>query len=169
MRDISEEAKLNKALLFYYFNSKENLYREIIKHFFDDFHSKIVRERDEIMKYESIEERLRKIITVYAQHFANTKNIVHAIVHEITRPNSELLKFVSESLGKLRQPLVGILEEGMISGELKKIDPNFTAIAILGILNIMYRMPGCAEIKFSDEALLDNILNFSLNGILARE
>jgi AcrR family transcriptional regulator len=166
MKDIAEEAGVNKALLFYYFSSKENLYRHIIVDMHEKFYRRIESVNEELLQIEDIAERFGMLVKLYIEQFSQTRNIVHIIAHEIVRPDSELIDSIKEVIYKVRQPMVDILSEGMNLGVFRVDDPYFTADAVLGILQIFYRMPICLEPNFNDEEIYKYMMSLVNYGII---
>jgi TetR/AcrR family transcriptional regulator len=166
MKDIAKEAGVNKALLFYYFSSKENLYKHIIVDMHEKFFARINSVYTEFSSMDNIRESFVRLVKVYIEQFAQTRNIVHIIAHEIVKPESQLIESIRETIYKVRQPLADMLAEGKKRGIFRIDDPYFTASAVLGIIQIFYRMPISLEPGFNDEEICEYTINLILTGIV---
>jgi TetR/AcrR family transcriptional regulator len=165
---IAKEAGVNKALLFYYFNSKKNLYEEVIKDVFDSFLKAIPPINDE---HGDPWEQLKEMLRAYIFHSAQTRDLSMMIVRELVAGRGPGLPLSLEHLehvkSQVRRPLVDLLTQGMRRGTFKDIDPEFVATAILGILHIYYRLPQGPERPVDDEEVFQNTISLLEKGILS--
>lgn len=130
MQDIADTAKINKALLHYYFRSKEKLFDKVfegalVKYFqqMDVFSDSSLPVKQRVFQY------VENIIDFYAEY----PQMSMFIIKEISI-NPELFKQkVSVAKKTKGARLMEILEEGMASGEIKKID---TAMFLINLQSL---------------------------------
>jgi len=131
MDAIAAAAGVNKALLYYYFKSKESLYQAVVE---DHFHA-FNREALELL---AAQDSARAVLLRYAAlHFDFiSSRLVYAPLYQQLmmaggKPLERLVRkyFVprSEALGKL-------LERGMRDGEFRRADRTHTAVSIVALI-----------------------------------
>lgn len=76
VEDITKKAKVNKAMLFYYFGSKKNLYEIIVKMTVESLMNKI---SEIIHPNLTIDEFLENFPAIYIDHFSQNKGIVNML------------------------------------------------------------------------------------------
>ena len=162
MKDIAKQAGVNKALLFYYFNSKENLHHEIIK----SIPESLMRCIDEEMQgYEGSFDLLRAVIKGYVRHFSLSRYKMRIMVQSFLGMGPESPIRMEEMLETSRKPLVDVLEMGVSGGCFKDVNCYFTASAILGMIQIFYRIPSNSDRDYADDEILANIYEIIEKGI----
>ncbi len=163
MKDIARLAGVNKALLFYYFNSKENLHHEIIK----SIPESLMKCIDEEMR--GINDsfgQLRAVIKGYIRHFSVSRYKMRIMVQSFLGIGPESPIRMEELLETSRKPIVDVLENGVNLGFFKEMNCGFTSNAILGMIQIFYRIPSNTDREYSDDEILCNIFEIIEKGIL---
>ena len=125
MQDIADNACINKALLHYYFRSKEKLFDKIFegalqKYFkqLDVFSDASLPVKQRILKY------VENVIDFYSEY----PQMSIFIIKEISL-NPELFKEKVQAIKRTSGvKLIEALEEGIASGEIKKIDTTLFLI-----------------------------------------
>ncbi|MCD4784698.1 MAG: TetR/AcrR family transcriptional regulator [Candidatus Eremiobacteraeota bacterium] len=163
VQDIAGSAGVNKSMLFYYFTTKQNLYLSILT---DMFESTGLRIRKEIESAEGCLERLRKAVGAYAYSFVEGRHTARMFLYSYLGLGPEFPVPLEEAFEQQRQPLVSVLEEGVKKGIFKKMDCKFMAQAIVGMLNILFKMPCQMQNELSDDEILKYVLDLIENGIL---
>jgi TetR/AcrR family transcriptional regulator len=128
---IAAAAGVNKALLYYYFKSKEDLHEAVIGSQLREFG----RRSKELL---SAEGPAGPILLQYIDyHFdfigqhPSYPRIFQRIMMEGERT---LLRIAREHSMPLRKMLVALLTRGMNSGEFRHLDPDHTVVSISGIM-----------------------------------
>ena len=131
MDSIAEQAGVNKALLYYYFKSKESLYQAVVTDHFEEFNNhalevlagpgpaRSVLLRYVAMHFDFICTRLR-YASLYQQLITSGGKPLEQLVRKYFVPRSE-------ALGRL-------LERGMRNGEFRRADRMQTAISIVSMV-----------------------------------
>ena len=130
---IAAKTGVTKAMIYYYFGSKEALYQAVLSRPFDDF--KTIFEQ---LPLETLpaEEALITLI--------NT-----GIDYEVAHPYQQMILFqeANQNQGKFFREvglqsvfagIVQILERGMADGTFRQLDPWFTAIQIGGVVSFYF-------------------------------
>jgi len=129
MQQIADEAGINKALLHYYFRTKQKLFEAIFKkalnQIFPDFQSVINSEIPII-------EKLGIFIEKYIDLLLRNPFLPTFILKEISR-DPEFLASVIQGQGIQPQLLFAEIEKEMEAGTIRKMDPRDLLINILGM------------------------------------
>jgi TetR/AcrR family transcriptional regulator len=136
--EIARAAKVNKALLYYYFGDKESLHGAVLDHAFGSIYPRLVAILDSDLPCRE------KILRYAGEHFdALARNpqfcrLVHAEMGRAGREGSPHIRQLAERYTSgLAQRLQRVLREGMASGEFRKVDPLHFAVSIAA-LNVFY-------------------------------
>jgi len=128
MQEIAEEAGINKALLHYYFRSKDKLFKYIFDMVFMQFGPKLFA----IFNTDaSIEEKIRAFVDAYLDLLSENPFLPVFIINEIQQ-NPELLKdmeAVLQDIGKSK--IIEQLNEGMAAGRFIDIKAEHFYVNIL--------------------------------------
>ena len=143
IREIAEAAKVNKAMIYYHFKDKVDLYRAVLSSSFselqtiwdDDIFSSSASAREKLQTYiegfirfEQGNEELRRIFSTDFTGFG--KNV------KWTADN-----YFAESYARL----AAIIKEGMRSGEIKKVKPQLAIITLIGMIGHSFMFKPIAE------------------------
>ena len=131
---IAETAGVNKALLYYYFEDKEGLYRATLEHVFSGLFE---RERAVLSGPGN---PLDKLVTYAVTHFdyiSENPSYSRLMQGEMMRAGvgkSPHIQYLADKyFRKLFEALMGILSEGMRRGEIRAADPMNTILSIVGL------------------------------------
>jgi TetR/AcrR family transcriptional regulator len=133
---IASRAKVNKAMIYYHFQSKENLYCSVIDTFVGQMSSKLA---GQIAAGIDLEQALLEISQSYHSLLLTDKRLTALFVHEIAsggeRLKEALMKFVSGRgiPGIVRR----MIEEGKAGRRYRDIDPRQVVLAFIG-MNVFY-------------------------------
>jgi TetR/AcrR family transcriptional regulator len=130
---IAAKTGVTKAMIYYYFGSKEDLYREVLKRPFDDLISSV----DPLSLGDMAPEQA--ILAV----------IEAGIAYEVAHPYQQMILFQEASQNRGRfiegvgfkqifELIVKILERGEADGSFRPLDPWFTAIQIAGVVSFYF-------------------------------
>jgi TetR/AcrR family transcriptional regulator len=135
---IARAARVNKALLYYYFSDKESLYAAVLDHAFGSIYSRLAAILDSQLPCRD------KILRYAGEHFdALASNpqfcrLVHFEMGRLGREGSPHIRQLAERyISRLAARLQAVLHEGMETGEFRKVDPLNFALSIPA-LNVFY-------------------------------
>jgi len=133
---IAKRAKVNKAMIYYYFRSKENLYQTVI----DRHLSKIRKLAKGIVITEADPELIfKRLAGMYGELFENQEEIVPIFLREVAsggkRMNQILAKVLTEE--KLVAKLKEVIDDGKRKGIFRDVDTKQAIISFVG-MNIYY-------------------------------
>lgn len=126
MQDIANEAEINKALLHYYFRSKEKLFQQILRRKMQAFLPKIQK----IVHTDlPVLGKLEAIVEGYLQMlFANPRLPIFLIYSAYRDPS--ILEHMPR---EIFDDLIRFLRKAIKEGELKKVDPEQLVVSIMGM------------------------------------
>lgn len=130
MQEIADEAGMNKALLHYYFRSKENLFRAVFKDIFIKFFNKV---KDTLFSEMPGKEKLDVFIDNYIELIQNNPYVPQFIINEINRDPMMLKSMMFES-GIEPQKILELFFNEKPSGYFLKLDPRHIVVSLLGML-----------------------------------
>jgi TetR/AcrR family transcriptional regulator len=131
MDEIARAAKVNKALLYYYFKSKEELHRFVL----DTLLSQLgAGQRASAAAPASPRERLSAAVDHFFHFVQQHPNYPRLIQREVMSRGPNLDWIVSEYYRPLNERLVQTIEEGIRGGEFRPLDAQHAAFTILSML-----------------------------------
>jgi TetR/AcrR family transcriptional regulator len=129
MQEIADEAGINKALLHYYFRSKERLFEAIFSQIITYAFPKLTR----VLQSDSaITSKIEQFIDAYIDILRKHPFIPGFIMKELSRDPSGLFKFVTK-FGLDPQPAFKNIQEAMNRGEIIEMDPRHLAINVISM------------------------------------
>lgn len=143
MERIASSAKINKAMIFYYFSSKKNLYQRVVKEVFDQIFPIVFRL---ILSNPSAEEFLEKITKYYVDFFSRTPEFVRMVMLELIQNpkniTSIIKSFIEENMGHGRggpPQLIELIEKWRKENIINEDDPfqfmlNVVSLSLLSFL-----------------------------------
>src|ERR1035437_1511688 len=130
MQEIADEAGMNKALLHYYFRSKENLFKAVFKDIFSKFFDKV---RDALSSDVPLKEKLYAFIDNWIDMIQANPYVPQFIINEINRDPMVLKSLMFES-GIEPQKILDMFLNQVQSSNLSKLDPRHIVVSLLGML-----------------------------------
>ena len=171
---IAKRANANKAMIYYYYQSKENLYREVVK---DMMHRRATRLKGQLDSAATLDQVLYEFANMHTHMFADEPGFRTLALRELASPSSDLLDQMATILSETGLPaaLQKHFGEGMESGTLKRLDSRQVMAAFISLsLGYLLVAPFTDRIwNISDKAqfLEDRkriIVDIFLHGVRAR-
>jgi TetR/AcrR family transcriptional regulator len=140
MEEIGAGAKVNKALVYYYFSTKKNLFGEVLQTVVREIFGAI-RKALESERPSGPVERLKAVVGAHFDAFARRPQYAKIVVQAIADDPRELAR-VFEAIRKgadvfLPERLFAVFEDGIRRGVFRPVDPGQTMISVVGI-NLVY-------------------------------
>jgi TetR/AcrR family transcriptional regulator len=133
---IASNAGINKAMIYYYFRSKENLYQTILDRHFDEIGQLL---EENLKAEESFESVFSKLAQAYNRIFENHSEFVPIILREAASGGERMKRALTRLLMEkgLVLKLKGIIDRGKKEGRFRNIDSRQAIISFVG-MNIYY-------------------------------
>jgi TetR/AcrR family transcriptional regulator len=178
MQDIADKAGINKALVHYYFRSKERLYNEVFSYLFRTYFSLL---NDAMPPEEEFAVALRGFINGYIDTLEQHPILVRFVMRELLAGGQTFINNLHSVFGQgMPAPpivLIGHIKRAIKSKEINKVDPIQLIVTVLGvcvftfaanpIVKGMMQMNEAEWKKFVSHRK-DHIFNVIYNGIRPR-
>ena len=115
--EIANTAGVNKALIYYYFKSKEQIKETLFENFINDVLDLINQSIDEGINFDA-KDNFRQFFDSYLSYWEQKKDILRIIMSDSLKPespNPSLFRFMDLMINKEKQVLINKLEERGIS------------------------------------------------------
>ncbi len=148
--DIVAEAGLSKGAFYFYFKSKEDIFRELV---LDMSKRMIGLLKSWVDKDLGVEEILRGHIAEFLQEFYKDRHIAYIFLFQLAGTNDEFRKIYYEKTKKVREILTHLVEKGIRKGEFKYSNAENIVNLLMGYVRIVYLEYILKETKSLDEIL----------------
>lgn len=159
--DIGGKVSLNKASLYYYYDSKEDLFCDVIYAEAQRFREDV---RSKIKAIKGVEERVLFFLTERSKFYKRLKHL-HELTLNVVKKIEPIFHTLQDGIQKEEQALLSeVLDDGIKTGEIKKTDPERLSAVLLKVssamrtpsqMNGMYN--GEEAAKLNDVEILDDI------------
>jgi TetR/AcrR family transcriptional regulator len=132
MQEIADRAGINKALLHYYYRSKEKLYTHIFKYIFKKIMSEVVELFSSNLPFK---EFLKTFISKYIDLLNKNHRFPLFIMRELSQGGKIVSNALKEAMPKELSehlPAIRMMEEAMENGEIVKMDPRQVILTVIG-------------------------------------
>ncbi len=173
---IAEGAGVNKALLYYYFHDKDDLYAAVIDEFFARFLDRLT---NALSQPSSAGERFLSYVRTHFDAVAESPHYARLFVAEIMRVGRGGSPHIERMLTQYMQPIatlaIGVLQEGIATGEFRPVEPmQFMPSAVGTIVHYFAIAPMLPKFRpvdpFSREAIQQRraaVLDFAAAALFA--
>ncbi|HTA22119.1 MAG TPA: TetR/AcrR family transcriptional regulator [Terriglobales bacterium] len=132
---IARAARVNKALLYYYFKDKEALYSAVLDHVFGGLTTAVnaafalnVRPREKVLAYAGAH------FDYVASHPLYPRIVQGEMMSAGRIGSSHLHRIVQQYFHPLTRQLIQVLTEGMAAGEFRSVDPMQVVPSIVAVI-----------------------------------
>jgi len=135
VREVAEAAQVNKAMIYYHFRDKVDLYRAVLSNSFDTMEH--IWDHDLFKGNAPARQKIQKYIEGFIRFQQKNEDLrkILAMEFSTTGEKSANLKWIAKNyFAKNHTALIKILEEGMKSGELKKMNPVMAVVSLIGMI-----------------------------------
>jgi len=162
-KDIADTAKVNKAMIYYYYESKEKLFKSIINDGILLLEDAVRLERD---KNTDIKSKLKLFLSRYLENFANQPELSQIIFRESMCggeiAKDEIINHFSSSF----ESIAAIIEQ---YDELKAFDSLFLSRTIWGMASMFIASHIATGKDIEYEKLSEQITELFLHGAIKKE
>ena len=166
MEEIASTSKMGKSSIYYYFKSKEEIFRAVV-----EFEASMLKERLNrvIAKSSSPPERLKSYILFRLHHIRTVENFYSALNEEALSHMGFILEIRKNFEIEEQQLVREILEDGMKQGTFQLSSSKIGAIAISTMMKGLELPLLLDEAHKTDrEELMEDLIRVLLYGILKR-
>ncbi len=182
MEEIANKGKINKAMIYYIFHSKDELYFEVLKHVLTEaWHSFNPETYCTLNSRQDLIDDLSRYISAEMAFFVNHRDYARIMVDAMTNGAEEIPLAVSQikrSGGDVPLRFIkSILQKGKESGYIRNVDTDQFMLSMTGAVIVYFLTHSLSEIldiEIIDESAFlekrkDSIIDLLLNGLLKNE
>jgi AcrR family transcriptional regulator len=134
IREIIEQAGVTRPVLYYYFENKEHLFRRLVESWFAELVEDLDSALAEVTGYR---DRLKSVVVYAFEHAERSPHVVRLIFHTFFAPRQQAPKLDKDALWESRfTRILGIMKEGIDSGDFAGRDPDTLAMAFCGMMDM---------------------------------
>ncbi len=162
--EIALRAHVNRALLYYYFEHKEDLYHQLLQEGVDKL-------RETVLAAVNITTSARDAIRTFLQgylHIAHQNpGLVRIVYREIVgaqrgdKESKELVQQFMRTIAQLEQ----VLQRGVQSGELVPHDTDKAVYLLLGMVNVFVTLTYLEQASYPTEEIVEHVLKVFFEGL----
>jgi TetR/AcrR family transcriptional regulator len=150
---IADAAGINKAMLHYYFRSKENLYTQVIKAAFQKIFMRVSRAW---LEPAPVRARIEKVIDSYMDNYEENPGLLKIILREVEDGGENLARAVRELRGS------GFQSGGFNPAQVVQRAAEEIGISPRDTTHFVVNIIGMCVISFIAPLMLQNILDFEI-------
>ena len=166
MEEIASSAKKGKSSIYYYFKSKEEIFRAVVEKEADELKQQLERT---ICKDDAPVDKLRTYILFRLHHVRTVENFYAALNDEYLAHMDFILEIRRNFDMEERQVVRGILEEGMGDGSFQVTSSEIGAIAITTMMKGLELPLLLSDAHKQDrQELLEDLIRVLFYGIIRR-
>lgn len=157
MQEIADEAGINKALLHYYFRSKDKLFEAILNEVFGN----IVKGLEGLFSCEmSVMERFRAIVEIYSDNLLKNPHLPIFIINEINNNPEKIVSMLNEKVVNHMKNFMMQMFFEMNEGKIRQVDPFQLLMSVLGMVIFPFAaFPAIKGIASKNGMPVDTFLN----------
>lgn len=130
MQEIADEARINKAMLNYYFRSKDKLFEAVFREAAGDFFPKVFQ----MVSLEApLFEKIEKFVDGYLTFLQNNRCVPGFIISELSQNPERLKEFFLENKIKPPEKFLTEIKEAIERKEIIQIEPTMLILNILSL------------------------------------
>ena len=134
MSEIAKEVKITKAALYYHFESKKEIYLEVMQESFEALLKKL---KEAIGLKTTFEKKFHQTLMAYLEFSLNEKNPIQETIQKISRLDKTTVKFTQELQWQIIKKFEDLIKEGQ---KKKKLLSNLSSKAVarfvIGLMDI---------------------------------
>ena len=128
--DVGRAAKVDPALIRYYFGDKSNLFREVIREGIDDLR----RRRNALAAEGTTAEKLRARLKVWLEFFFETPHFHELVIEEVFYGEVDAARgLLSQFVQRVYPDLEDLVKAGIKSGDLRRVEPRFVYLVLVAM------------------------------------
>src|SRR5690606_39191821 len=152
MQEIADEAQINKAMLHYYFKSKEKLFAVIIQQTM----AMVIEKFGQVLESEgAVIEKFERIIEVYITNIRENPHIPIFILHELSQNHLQFLETIKSKIHRMPDFLKFFqqIQEEQEAGLIKPVPPVHLLLNVISmcVFPFVVKPVFCNIIEFPEE------------------
>lgn len=165
IRDITASLGISTGTFYIYFEDKRELFVDVV----DTVIRTIVGDATEAIRQEK--DIIRRLLIrgkVFYDNYSKYNEILSQLRAEMVGEDGWPREKIKKAYHALTQPVIRDIQKGIASGIFRKVDPDLTAYALTGLIQIMC-LRTIIGTEYSFENIMDFVLEFIMNGLKPNE
>jgi TetR/AcrR family transcriptional regulator len=163
LREIAENARTTKPMIYYYFESKDGLYVSLLRTLLQDYTQAVERAID---ANSDALQQLESFANAYLDYFLSHEPHIAFILREIFGLGGRTMQQFGRDLDELiRGRLRQIIEGGIAAGRFAECDAEACSIAILGVLSMFVLRSVFGHAAVKRERALSQVMDYYVAGL----
>jgi len=173
--EIAKKAAINKAMIFYYFGSKEKLYQAALRAWFSDLTGTVL---EKLSGTEPGLPMIEAFVRAHIGYLLKRPSMVKLVIRELLSHDSSPNPLLSEGMGGFLTIRDKLFESFLIAkarGEIRDVDPIHTAVNIISMDIFFFLGKPIVKMINSDVDLnefgrnrVNHIIDLLMNGLRKR-
>ncbi len=134
MDELANECGLNKAMIFYYYKSKQELYESVIIDILDEIYISVENENKNL---KNPVEELESFVKTYASFACEHLYLPSLLLRELSDNGAKIPETLFSHMRKLYMLFEDILKRGEKIGYFSDVQPIIIYFMVIGTLNLM--------------------------------
>jgi len=130
MQEIADEADINKALLHYYFRTKEKLFEAIFNEVFDNISSGLEKLFNTEM---GVVERFRFIVEIYIENLLKNRQIPLFVLNEMNRNPEKIQMLIEQKIVIYLKNFMMQIQQEIHEGKIRNVNPFHLLMSVLSM------------------------------------
>jgi AcrR family transcriptional regulator len=163
VQDIVQLLGVTKGTFYYYFNSKEELLKDIHLIYIEA----LVQQQEKIIQNlkTTYTQKLYEIVRLLIRNIRTERQSARIFTREMRHLSEKYINEIKEKRSEFRKNTQKLIEDGIQQGEFKQgLPPDIITMGILGITNWSYYWFN-PDGEVSEEQVVEIFVNMILNGI----
>ena len=136
IEDIAKEAGVGKGTIYEYFESKKDLFQEMIKYSIEQYKKEII---GTLVSEESIRDKLNNFCLSHGKFISAHIDMAQTALSQTEVMSKEMKRWMIKCRVELGKIIIEVLKKGVENGELRKdLDLEAASYAIFGTINQYY-------------------------------
>jgi len=132
MNMIADKIKITKPALYYYFKNKEDLYSQILKNLFEEFHQEIDKA---LVLDKDLPDKLHNIARIYVSFSFKKKNFIRIVMQGLSHRDKKAIKKMMEAREKIISRIEPLVKKILFYNGDAKSDSRLATCMFLGAMN----------------------------------
>lgn len=162
MEEIAETAGIGKGTLYEYFDSKVQLFHEMIIRSWDEYSDSFTA--DAIHEL-SFEETIREIVKGHFTFSKEKKKLARILFWDTEIMDEELKQWMYKRRKEQEQLIGQIVEKAVAEGEIKPVDNMLVYIILAGLIGSIWAINILENWEIQPEQLADQLTDVVMNGL----
>lgn len=165
--EIALRAHVNRALLYYYFEHKEDLYHQLLQEGIEKLRAIVL---NALSVTSSARDAVRTFLHGYLQIAHHNPGLVRIVYREIVgaqRSDLDSKKLVQQFMQTVAQ-MEQVLQRGIKGGELVSHDTSKSVYTLLGMTNVFVTLTYLEQALHPPDEIVDHILQVFFKGLGTR-